>query len=79
LVWLNARCTYPNFATPIDTDSIATPDELSIDVRNTDVLNDDVAAPSNTKTLALTGLLMSYKTTSSFVNVSHCTSSSLAQ
>jgi hypothetical protein len=48
------RLTYPNFARTLQANCITTPDVLSIDIRETDVLDDDVGTTNKPQTLALT-------------------------
>jgi hypothetical protein len=45
--------TCPNLAASVNANSIAAPNELSVDVGDTNILNDDVATPRNPKAFAL--------------------------
>jgi hypothetical protein len=45
--------TYPNLAASVNANSITAPNELSVDVGDTNILNNNVAATRNPKTFAL--------------------------
>lgn len=60
---------YPDFATAIDTESIATPDKLGVDIRDLNVLDDNIAAPSNAEAFSLAKHIDQLKTYSTIQTV----------
>lgn len=71
--------TYPNLATSINSESVTSPDKLSIDIRDHDVLNDNVAPACDAEAFAFAARTVQSKDYIGKNSDSHSTRSTFTQ